>query len=90
MNDKYNITGGYLFDKYNKKNSKYDIYSLDNIMDKYSSYKIDSMWSDNNDWITSKVKKEETPEEKEARILKEKAVKIATEREIKIDKILKK
>ena len=85
MNDKYNITGGYLFDKY-KKNSKYDIYSLDDIMDKYSSYKIDSMWSDNNDWITSKVKKEETPEEKAARILREKAI----EREIKIDKILKK
>ena len=87
MNDKYNITGGYLFDKYNKKNhSKYDIYSLDDIMDKYSSYKIDSMWSNNNDWVTSKVKKEETPEEKAARILREKAV----EREIKIDKILKK
>jgi len=87
MNDKYNITGGYLFDKYNKKNnSKYDIYSLDDIMNKYSSYKIDSMWSNNNDWVTSKVKKEETPEEKAARILREKAV----DREIKIDKILKK
>jgi hypothetical protein len=83
MNDKYNITGGYLFDKYKNKNSKYDIYSLDDIMDKYSSYK---MWSNNNDWVTSKVKKEETPEEKAARILREKAV----EREIKIDKILKK
>ena len=85
MNDKYNITGGYLFDKY-KKNSKYDIYSLDDIMDKYSSYKIDSMWSNSDDWITSKIKKEETPEEKAARILREKAI----EREIKIDKILKK
>ena len=37
MNDKYNITGGYLFDKYNKKKSKYDIYSLDDIMDMIDS-----------------------------------------------------
>ena len=54
-----------------------------------SSYEIDDLlggYMKNSDWSTYKAKREETPQEREARLLREKA----SAREAKIDLILKK
>lgn len=87
MNEKWNIT-------FDKDYYKTDKYSSD---DKYikllkeigSSYEIDDLlggYMKNSDWNTYKTKSEETPQEREARLLREKA----SAREAKIDLILKK
>lgn len=85
MNEKWDI-----FDKNYYKTDKYSSYDKYNKLLKElgSSYEIDDFLGQykNNDWATYKPKKEETTQEKEARLLREKA----QEREVKIDLILKK
>jgi len=69
------------------KDDKY--HSYDKLLKELgSSYSIDDLLGGYkiSDWITYKTKKEETPQEKEARLLREKA----QAREAKIDQILKK
>jgi len=87
MNEKWNKWDS-LFDKdyyksdekyidYNKLLKKLDSsYSIDDILDQYR----------NNMWTTYNPKKDETPQEREARLLREKA----KAREAKIDLILNK
>lgn len=87
MNEKWNIT----FDKDYYKTDKYSSYDKYNKLLKGlgSSYEIDDFlggYTKNSDWATYKTKREETPQEKEARLLREKA----SAREAKIDLILKK
>lgn len=84
MNEKWNIT----FDKDYYKTDKYSSYDKYNKLLKGlgSSYEIDDFlggYTKNSDWATYR---EETPQEKEARLLREKA----SAREAKIDLILKK
>jgi len=84
MNEKWNN----LFDKDYYKTDKY--HSYDKLLKELgSSYSIDDFlggYMKNSDWSTYKTKREETPQEREARLLREKA----QEREAKIDLILKK
>ena len=84
MNEKWNN----LFDKNYYKTDKY--HSYDKLLKEIgSSYEIDDFlggYMKNSDWNTYKPKKEETPQEREARLLREKA----SAREAKIDLILKK
>lgn len=80
MNEKWNI-----FDKNYYKTDKYSSY--DKLLKELgSSYSIDDLLGDYSDWSTYKAKREETPQEREARLLREKA----SAREAKIDLILKK
>ena len=84
MNEKWNN----LFDKDYYKTDKY--HSYDKLLKELSSsYQIDDLlggYMKNSDWNSYKPKKDETPQEKEARLLREKA----KVREAKIDLILKK
>jgi hypothetical protein len=83
MNEKWNN----LFDKDYYKNDKY--HSYDKLLKELgSSYSIDDLLGGykNSDWNTYETKREETPQEREARLLREKA----SAREAKIDLILKK
>ena len=84
MNEKWNN----LFDKDYYKTDKY--HSYDKLLKELgSSYSIDDLlggYMKNSDWNSYKPKKDETPQEKEARLLREKA----KVREAKIDLILKK
>jgi hypothetical protein len=74
------------FDKNDYKTEKY--HSYDKLLKELgSSYQIDDLLGyKSSDWNTYKPKREETPQEKEARLLREKA----EAREAKIDLILKK
>jgi hypothetical protein len=87
MNEKWNKWDS-LFDKDYYKSDKY--HSYDKLLKELgSSYEIDDLlggYMKNSDWSTYKSKREETPQEKEARLLREKA----EAREAKIDLILKK
>lgn len=86
MNEKWNN----LFNKDYYKTDKY--HSYDKLLKELgSSYSIDDLlggYMKNSDWNwnTYETKREETPQEREARLLREKA----QEREAKIDLILKK
>ena len=85
MNEKWNN----LFDKDYYKTDKY--HSYDKLLKELgSSYSIDDLlggYMKNSDWNSYETtKREETPQEKEARLLREKA----KVREAKIDLILKK
>jgi len=81
MNEKWNN----LFDKDYYKTDKY--HSYDKLLKELSSsYQIDDLLGGYIDWNSYKPKKDETPQEKEARLLREKA----KVREAKIDLILKK
>lgn len=87
MNEKWNKWDS-LFDKDYYKTNKYSDYNK-LLKEIGSSYEIDDLlggYMKNSDWNTYKPKKEETPQEKEARLLREKA----SAREAKIDLILKK
>ena len=88
MNEKWNKWDS-LFDKdYYKTKDKYSDYNK-LLKEIGSSYEIDDLlggYMKNSDWSTYKTKREETPQEKEARLLREKA----SAREAKIDLILKK
>lgn len=77
----------YIFDDFKSYKSSYDkYYDLGSYVkvDKYGGY--DSLFSDLLSYKADKSKREETEQEKEARLLREKAAK----REAKIDEILKK
>jgi hypothetical protein len=77
----------YIFDDFKSYKSSYDkYYDLGSYVkaDKYGDY--DSLFSDLLSYKADKSKREETEQEKEARLLREKAAK----REAKIDEILKK
>ena len=84
MNEKWNN----LFNKDYYKTDKY--HSYDKLLKELgSSYSIDDLlggYMKNSDCNTYETKREETPQEREARLLREKA----QEREAKIDLILKK
>ena len=84
MNEKWNN----LFNKDYYKTDKN--HSYDKLLKELgSSYSIDDLlggYMKNSDWNTYKSKREETPQEREARLLSEKA----KAREAKIDLILKK
>jgi|JI61114C2RNA_FD_contig_31_947341_length_327_multi_2_in_0_out_0_1 hypothetical protein len=83
MNEKWNNW----FDKDYYKTDKYSDYNK-LLKELESSYSIDDLLGGykSNDWTTFKPKKDETPQEREARLLREKA----KAREAKIDLILKK
>jgi hypothetical protein len=84
MNEKWNYNW---FDKDYYKSDKY--HSYDKLLKELgSSYSIDDLLGGykSSDWNTYKPKREETPQEREARLLREKA----EAREAKIDLILKK
>lgn len=86
MNEKWNKWDS-LFDKDYYKTDKYSDYNK-LLKEIGSSYEIDLLggYMKNSDWSTYNPKKDETPQEREARLLREKA----QEREAKIDLILKK
>jgi hypothetical protein len=87
MNEKWNKWDS-LFDKDYYKTDKYSDYNK-LLKEIGSSYEIDDFlggYMKNSDWNTYKTKREETPQEREARLLREKA----SAREAKIDLILKK
>ena len=84
MNEKWNNW----FDKDYYKTDKYSDYNK-LLKEIGSSYEIDDFlggYMKNSDWNTYKSKREETPQEREARLLSEKA----KAREANIDLILKK
>jgi hypothetical protein len=84
MNEKWNNW----FDKDYYKTDKYSDYNK-LLKEIGSSYEIDDFlggYMKNSDWNTYKTKREETSQEREARLLREKA----SAREAKIDLILKK
>lgn len=80
----------YIFDNFKSYKSSYDkYYDLGSYMkvDKYGNTDYDSLFSDLLSYKADKSeKREETPQEREARLLREKA----EAREAKIDQILKK
>jgi hypothetical protein len=79
----------YIFDDFKSYKSSYDkYYDLGSYVkvDKYGNTDYDSLFSDLLSYKADKSKREETEQEKEARLLREKAAK----REAKIDEILKK
>jgi len=79
----------YIFDDFKSYKSSYDkYYDLGSYIkvDKYGNTDYDSLFSDLLSYKADKSKREETEQEKEARLLREKAAK----REAKIDEILKK
>lgn len=84
MNEKWNNW----FDKDYYKTDKYSDYNK-LLKEIGSSYEIDDLFGGymkNSDWNTYENKRKETPQEREERLLREKA----QERETKIDLILKK
>jgi hypothetical protein len=80
MNEKWKDLNKYYktdkYSSYDKLLKGFGSYGISDILDEYT----------NNDWITYKPKKEETPQEREARLLREKA----QAREAKINQILEK
>ena len=79
----------YIFDDFKSYKSSYDKYDLGSYVkaDKYGNTDYYGIFDDLLRYKADKSeKREETPEEREARLLREKA----TAREVKIDEILKK